>query len=89
MNDRDKLVLRALLESLAAVVNMQYAEAVLHDSTNLRLRNGGSAAAVLSEFDRARDFADSHRWIMGVRTALGGVRWNITDRGRAALADFE
>ena len=88
LDDRQEEVLRAVMESLGNLTNTQVCESILHHSANLRLRNGGHDAAVLSEFEAARDFADQRQWIRGVRTSTGRVRWSITDLGRAALAEL-
>jgi hypothetical protein len=88
LSDRQETVLRALMDSVGGLTNAQICESILHHSVNLRLRHAGEAGAVLSEFEVARDFAEAQRWVRGVRTPTGRVRWCITDLGRAALAEL-
>lgn len=54
-------------------------EAVLHAAVLARC-----GVVLASEFADARDAAQEHGWITGVRNALRGTRWVITDKGRAA-----
>lgn len=88
LNDRQEAVLRAFMETLSSLTNAQMCESIVHHSVNLRLRNLGEDGAMLSEFEAARDFADTRRWVRGVRTETGRTRWSITDLGRAALAEL-
>lgn len=41
---------------------------------------------LLSEFDEAKGLCERSKWITGIRTGVHGVRWSITDAGRAELA---
>jgi hypothetical protein len=54
-------------------------EAVLHASLDSRL----SPAPMVSEFRDALKFCETAGWITGVRNALRGPRWTLTDKGRA------
>lgn len=56
-------------------------EAVIHSLVNSRVQ----PEALVSEFWEALKFLEEERLITGVRNRLRGVRWSITDKGRAQL----
>ena len=40
---------------------------------------------LMSEFDESLGLCERSRWIAGIRTGTKGVRWGLTDEGRAEL----
>jgi hypothetical protein len=79
MNPRiDQIVLR-LLAVLHVMPNGQCSQGVLKASVDLQVHPN----TLESEFAEALAFAQTEKWIIGVRPALGPVKWSITDAGRA------
>ncbi len=84
MNKRDQKILRALLEALDEMDGLAV-ETIVHAEVNLRVKPN----ALLMEFERALNFAQGRRWVLGVRPEVGDAKWKITDEGRAALAEMQ
>lgn len=77
MSRRQEIAL-ALLEVLAGAEG-PLDEAVAHYGVNARV----SPEAMVSEFFEALRWCEAEGWVTGVRNALRGPRWMITDKGRA------
>lgn len=85
LNERQRLVLLAVLRFLDQLDGAQAVELVMHAAVNLQLTPG----ALLWEFDEAVNAAEARRWIIGVRGSLGTVKWRITDLGRSVLKEVD
>ena len=77
---RDTIVLR-LLEDLDASIDGQCYQGILQSSVDLRV----TPNTLDSEFQDALAFAQSRKWIVGIRPEMGSVKWSITDLGRAVV----
>jgi len=78
--NREQEIDRLILEALRRF-DGPTAEPIIHAAVNSRL----SPEALLSEFDAGIRRCQEARWITGVRNALRGTRWGITDAGHMAL----
>jgi len=78
--NREQLIVRALLETLANHEGEAVLDTILHAEINLRV----SPNALLTEFDASVKFAEGQGWIVGVRTVFKKIKWRVTDTGRAA-----
>ena len=84
MNEREEMIVLAVLKSLKTLEGYSVPEAVLHAEVNLRVIPN----ARLSEFDQALKLAETKRWILSVRSKLGAVKWSLTDEGMAAYLEL-
>ena len=80
MNRQHKIV-KAILEALYNQDGNTVPELVLHAEVNLRV----TPNTLLSEFESGLREGESLGWILGVRTKLLGVKWSLTDNGKAAF----
>jgi len=82
--DREQLIITTLLRCLDRLEGGPALETILHAAVNLNLK----PAALLSEFESALRACESRRWIAGLRTKLGNVKWSLTDAGKAVLLEL-
>jgi len=82
--DREQLIITTLLRCLDRLEGGPALETILHAAVNLNLK----PPALLSEFEWALRVCESRRWIQGLRTRLGNVKWSLTDAGKAALYEL-
>ena len=84
MLDRQKNIIRALLQSLHEVDGGPVAETILHAAVNVKVQ----PAAMLSEFEEALCFCETSRWLTGIRGKLGTDKWSLTDAGEVARREI-
>lgn len=78
-HDLDRTVIRALLQ----MGDLPLRDAYLVDA----VRRAAEPAALLSEAEEAVRYAEAQRRIVGIR-AETGVKWKLTDAGRAWAAEY-
>lgn len=84
MTETELIRMKTLLEILSGAVGLM-ADAVLHATVQARL----GERITLAEFELLRSRAERERWISGVKSRFTeSFRWQITDEGRAALAQM-
>lgn len=81
MTSRTETIVRRILEVLTTMPDHQCRVGVLKASVDLLIRPN----ALESEFAEALVFAEAQRWVLGVRPALGAVKWTLTDLGHAEV----
>jgi hypothetical protein len=81
MTQRQRIIIKALLEALHIMDGQPLAESVLHAEVNLRI----SPTATVDEFDDSLSVANTSRWIIGEQSRFGKGRiWVLSDAGQAA-----
>jgi hypothetical protein len=85
MTNRERPIVRAILEFLHLMDGAQVTDQLLHAEVNLRV----SPTATLTEFNGAMGVCDGSGWIMGIVGRYGrGRLWCITDAGEVAWAEM-
>jgi hypothetical protein len=79
MTARTESIVSAILQVLHGMEDGQCAEGVLKSSVDLLV----TPNTLKAEFDEAVLFAEARKWIIGLRTDFGAVKWSITDSGTA------
>ena len=77
VNGRTETIVRKLLGELAGFPHRQCSDNILKSSVDLKIHPN----ALASEWLEAAQFAESQGWILGVRPAMGPVKWFLTDPG--------
>jgi hypothetical protein len=83
MKDRERIIIRALLEILKRPGTQQCDEAVLHSAVGVLVPQ-----LLISELNDATRFAERERWITGIKGPFGNNKWSISDLGKAALTEM-
>ena len=84
MTDAQLMQTKFLLQVLNNAIGL-VADAALH--AQVRIKSG--VDLTIADYNLLRDHAERERWITGVASKFtGSPRWQITDEGRAALAQM-
>ena len=83
MSEREKIIVRALLEILKRPGMQQCDETVLYSA----LRDF-VPELLIGELTEATRFAERQRWITGIKGPFGNNKWSISDLGKAALLEI-
>jgi hypothetical protein len=85
MTERQRKIIKAILEVLNGLDGGQSNEPILHAEINLRLTPTASRA----EFEDAIKYCDDRNWVTGVPSRYGGRLWNLSDAGQAARLEIK
>lgn len=85
MTNRQKNLLRLGLKFLDQLDGGMVLETILRAGVSSLAR----PRALESELDEFISRAESEKWILGVRTRFGEVKWKLSDAGKAALLELE
>lgn len=77
--DREKIIVKGLLEILKRPNMQQCDESVLHAALGQVV-----PGLLISELTDATRWAERERWIIGIKGPFGNNKWSISDLGRAA-----
>lgn len=84
MTDSERKLCKVILEALHDMDGRQLTALQLHAEGQVRRGEKISVA----EFDRALELAQTRGWIVGVTSKFGGLKFNATDAGEAALLEM-
>ena len=86
MNERELVIIKAILTFLDRLNGGQAVEALIHASAQTALRNQGETAPSLTELQECLVICDQQGWVMGVASRdTKRMKWSLVDEGRAAL----
>jgi hypothetical protein len=80
MNDRQKQIIRKLLDALDERDGRPASQTLLHGQVSIKLED----RVTLTEFENALSYCDGRGWLTSLRDELGTMQWTLTEKGRAA-----